>query len=422
MDSRIPEQADRVPGQADRIPGQADPVDMTRRLVRTPSVNPMLEEGGTGERAVAELAAAWLRHWGYETVVTEVAAGRCNVVSRRGEGAGPSLLLNGHLDTVGVSGMTEPFSGAVRDGRLYGRGSADMKSGVACILAVAAEMASEPIPGELIVALTADEEHASIGMEALVGTGAVADAAVVCEPTSLSVMPAHKGFLWIDAHVRGRAAHGSRPDAGVDAIAHMGHLLVAFEEEAGRLRRDTGHELLGPASLHAGTIRGGSAPSVYPDRCHLVVERRTLPGETAATVMEEVDRVVAAARRRCPGLDASVAAGLFPRGYGGAGLLTAGHRAARRVQPRGNPRRRQGNDGVGGRVLPQRERHPGRLFRSGLDRAGSHGRRVGQRVRSADVRPRACRLRAAVPDGLTRGPCYRLRLVTTIAPPGKLVP
>ena len=304
MDSRIPE-------QADRIPEQADPVDLTRRLVRTPSVNPILEEGGTGERAVGELAASWLRHWGFETVVTEVAAGRCNVVSRRGEGAGPSLLLNGHLDTVGVSGMTEPFSGAVRDGRLYGRGSADMKSGVACILAVAADLASERIPGELIVALTADEEHASIGMETLVGTGVVADAAVVCEPTSLSVMPAHKGFLWIDAHVRGRAAHGSRPDAGVDAIAHMGHLLVAFEEEAERLRRDTGHELLGPASLHAGTIRGGSAPSVYPDRCHLVVERRTLPGETAATVMEEVDRVVAAARGRCPGLDASVAAGLF---------------------------------------------------------------------------------------------------------------
>ena len=311
MDSRIPEHADRIPEHAGGIPEHADPVEITRALVRTPSVNPVLEEGGAGEKAVAELAAGWLADWGYDTVVTEVAAGRCNVVSRRGERSGPSLLLNGHLDTVGVSGMTEPFSGAVRDGRLYGRGSADMKSGVACILAVAAELASERIPGELIVGLTADEEHASIGMEALVGSGVVADAAVVCEPTSLSVMPAHKGFLWIDAKVRGRAAHGSRPDVGVDAIAHMGHLLVAFDEEAERLRRDTGHELLGPASLHAGTIRGGSAPSVYPDRCHLVVERRTLPGETAATVMAEVERVVAAARRRCPELDASVAAGLF---------------------------------------------------------------------------------------------------------------
>ena len=294
-----------------RIAERADPVDMTRRLVRTPSVNPGLEKGGAGEGAVAELAAGWLAGWGYETAITEVSAGRCNVVSRRGGGSGPSLLLNGHLDTVGVSGMTEPFSGAVREGRLYGRGAADMKSGVACILAVAAELASGSIPGELIVALTADEEHASIGMDALVGSGVAADAAVVCEPTGLAVMPAHKGFLWIDVRVAGRAAHGSRPDAGIDAIAHMGHLLVAFEEEAERLGGETGHPLLGPASLHAGTIRGGSAPSVYPDRCHLVVERRTLPGETAATVMDETARVVAAARRRCPELDASVEPGLF---------------------------------------------------------------------------------------------------------------
>ncbi len=294
-----------------RIAERADPVDMTRRLVRTPSVNPGLEKGGAGEAAVAELAAGWLAGWGYETAITEVSAGRCNVVSRRGGGSGPSLLLNGHLDTVGVSGMTEPFSGALREGRLYGRGAADMKSGVACILAVAAELASGNIPGELIVALTADEEHASIGMDALVGSGVAADAAVVCEPTGLAVMPAHKGFLWIDVRVAGRAAHGSRPDAGIDAIAHMGHLLVAFEEEAERLGGETGHPLLGPASLHAGTIRGGSAPSVYPDRCHLVVERRTLPGETAATVMDETARVVAAARRRCPELDASVEPGLF---------------------------------------------------------------------------------------------------------------
>ena len=294
-----------------RIAERADPVDMTRRLVRTPSVNPGLEKGGAGEGAVAELAAGWLAGWGYETAITEVSAGRCNVVSRRGGGSGPSLLLNGHLDTVGVSGMTEPFSGAVREGRLYGRGAADMKSGVACILAVAAELASGDIPGELIVALTADEEHASIGMDALVGSGVAADAAVVCEPTGLAVMPAHKGFLWIDVRVAGRAAHGSRPDAGIDAIAHMGHLLVAFEEEAERLGGETGHPLLGPASLHAGTIRGGSAPSVYPDRCHLVVERRTLPGETAATVMDETARVAAAARRRCPELDASVEPGLF---------------------------------------------------------------------------------------------------------------
>ncbi len=292
-------------------PVNPDPVTMTRRLVRTPSVNPLLEEGGAGEGAVAELAASWLNDFGYGPVVTEVGPGRWNVVGRRGNGSGRLLLLNGHLDTVGVGGMAEPFSGDIRDGRLFGRGAADMKSGVACALHVASALAEEDLSGELIVALTADEEHASLGMEALVASGIRADAAVVCEPTSLAVMPAHKGFLWIDAHVTGRAAHGSRPDAGIDAIAHMGHVVVAFEAEAGRLSGDTNHPLLGPASLHAGTIQGGSAPSIYPESCHLVVERRTLPGETAASVMSEAEEVMADARRSCPGLNARLEAGLF---------------------------------------------------------------------------------------------------------------
>ena len=292
-------------------PPPGDPVTMTRRLVRTPSVNPGLEEGGAGEERIAWLVAGWLAHWGYATRSVEVAPGRYNVVGRLGAGSGPALLLNGHLDTVGVSGMPGPFSGSVREGRLHGRGAADMKAGVACILSTAARLASEEVPGELIVALTADEEHASLGMEALVMGGVGADAAVVCEPTNLAVMPAHKGFLWIDAHVRGRAAHGSQPELGIDAITRAGHLLVAFEAEGKRLARDTGHPLLGPASVHAGTISGGYAPSVYPDSCHVVFERRTLPGETVAKVMGEAGAVLAGAQRRCRGLEARLEPGLF---------------------------------------------------------------------------------------------------------------
>ena len=146
---------------AGRPPG--DPVTMTRRLVRMPSVNPVLEGGGAGEEPIARLVAGWLAHWGYATRTAEVVPGRYNVVGRRGAGSGPALLLNGHLDTVGASGMPDPFSGSVRAGRLYGRGAADMKAGVACILSTAARLASEEVPGELIVALTADEEHASLG-------------------------------------------------------------------------------------------------------------------------------------------------------------------------------------------------------------------------------------------------------------------
>lgn len=291
-----------------------NPVEMARKLVQTPSVNPVLEKGGTGEGEIAELVAGWLGQWGYSTRTTEVATDRFNVVARRGQGSGPVLLLNGHLDTVGVEDMADPFSGELREGRLYGRGAADMKGGVACILTAAARLAAENLPGELVVALTADEEHASLGMETLVASGIRADAAVVCEPTSLAVMPAHKGFLWIEAVVKGRAAHGSRPELGVDAIAHAGHLLVAFEAEAARLARDTNHPLLGPASVHAGTVSGGSAPSVYPDRCEVVFERRTLPGETADQVMREAEAVLARARRGRPELDARLEPGLFRAG------------------------------------------------------------------------------------------------------------
>ena len=186
-----------------------------------------------------------------------------------------------------------------------------MKSGVACALAVAAELAECALPGQLTVALTCDEEHAALGMSALVEGGLRADAAVVCEPTALMVMPAHKGFLWVNATVRGRAAHGSRPELGIDAIARMGHLLVALEAEGHRLAKASGHRLLGPASIHAGTIRGGSAPSVYPDRCTLVLERRTLPGETQAGVMGEIEAVAEDARMRSPGLKVELEAGLY---------------------------------------------------------------------------------------------------------------
>ena len=291
-----------------------DPVKLAQQLVRTPSVNPELEEGGAGEARAAALAAGWLADWGYETAVDEAAPGRCNVLAKRGPEAGPSLLLSGHLDTVGVAGMAAPFSGALRDGKIHGRGAADMKAGVACVLAVAARLAHEEMEGRLWVALTADEEHAASGMKALVDGGLRADAAVVCEPTGLAVMPAHKGFLWIDAEVAGRAAHGSRPDLGVDAVVHAGHLLVALGDEARRLEAETGHPLLGPASIHAGSIRGGTAPSVYAEACRIVIERRLLPGETRGSAMAEMARVAEAARRSCPGLEVRTKAGLFRAG------------------------------------------------------------------------------------------------------------
>lgn len=287
-------------------------MSLARALVATPSVNPVLEEGGSGEAAIAELTSAWLRDWGFSVEVPEVAPGRWNVLARLGDpDRGPSVLLNGHLDTVGVKGMTiDPFAANLRDGRLWGRGSCDMKGGVAALLAAAAGLAEEELPGCLIVALTADEEHASLGMDALVRSGMRADAAVVCEPTSLSVMPAHKGFVWVDAHFRGKAAHGSRPELGVDAIEHAGRYLTRLGELRAELEALEPHPLLAHASFHAGTIEGGSAPSVYPSGCHLVLERRTLPGETPESVMNQFQRALKDLADDVPALNAELVQGL----------------------------------------------------------------------------------------------------------------
>ncbi len=293
---------------------RVDPVELTAQLVQIPSVNPTLEEGGQGESQIAERTADWLEGWGYHVETPEVAPGRFNVVARRGPGGGPKLLFNGHTDTVGVAGMEAPFSGTVRDGRLFGRGACDMKAGVAAALATAAELADLDLAGELIVALTADEEHASLGMQHLVASGITADGAIVCEPTSLAVMPAHKGFLWVDFHVHGRAAHGSRPDVGVDAIVHAGSLLTVLATEGRRLETARVHPLVGHGSIHAGTIRGGTAPSVYPEECSLTVERRTLPGESREELLAQIDDMVVRAREQIPELAVDVIPGLFRAG------------------------------------------------------------------------------------------------------------
>jgi acetylornithine deacetylase len=291
-----------------------DPVALTRAMVAIPSVNPCLEEGGEGEEAMARACGVWLEGWGYSVELTEADPDRWNVVARRGQGE-RSLILNGHLDTVGVEGMTiPPFGAELKGGRVWGRGACDMKGGLAIILATAATLSREDHPGELVVALTADEEHASVGMQAFAQSAGGATAAVVCEPTNLAVMPAHKGFLWIDAHFKGKAAHGSLPDEGIDAIVHAGHFLAALGGLESGLLQGPPHPLLNHPSFHAGTIRGGSAPSVYPDGCSLVLERRTLPGEDPGAIMEEFQSVLDEVMDRVPSMSATLKEGLFRPG------------------------------------------------------------------------------------------------------------
>ena len=263
-------------------------------LVAIDSVNPRLVPGGAGEAGIARFVADWLERRGLEVQVTDAEPGWPNVIGRaRGGGGGRTLLLNAHMDVVGVEGMTDPFRPRVEGDRLYGRGAYDMKAGLAGIMVAAARAAQEGLAGDVIVAAVCDEEFASAGAYAVAGS-VTADAAIVTEPTGdeISIAIAHKGFTWHRIVVHGRAAHGSKPHEGVDAIAHMGHVLVSLDRMATRLDESPGHPLLGPGSVHASIIDGGRELSTYPDSCTLQLERRTLPGETVETVEAELSAML----------------------------------------------------------------------------------------------------------------------------------
>ena len=236
--------------------------------------------------------ADWLREAGLEVEMDEAAPGRPSVVAiARGTGGGRSLMLNGHIDTVGVEGMERPFEPEVRDGRLHGRGGYDMKAGVAACMLAGARLATEELAGDVIVTAVADEEYASIGTQSVLKRWH-ADAAIVTEPTSLRVCVAHKGFVWAEIETSGRAAHGSRPAEGVDAITRMAPALARLAELQAALDERPGHQLVGPGSVHASLIEGGQELSSYPARCVLSLERRTEPSESADDFRRECEALV----------------------------------------------------------------------------------------------------------------------------------
>jgi acetylornithine deacetylase len=280
-----------------------DLVDLVSRLVEIDSVNPSLVEGGAGEEEIAAYVAGWARTAGLEADVLRGTPGRPSVIVRaRGNGGGRTLLLCGHLDTVTVEGMTDPLTPRLDGDRLHGRGAYDMKAGVAAALVACREAAALGLAGDVVVAAVADEEHASLGVqEALGAVGA--DAAIVTEPTELEVVIAHRGFVWAEIEVTGRAAHGSRPQLGVDAIVKTGPVLTELGALDAALGERT-HPLLGRGSVHASVIEGGAELSSYPASCVLGLERRTLPGETAADVEAELGLLLGRCRAIDPELEA----------------------------------------------------------------------------------------------------------------------
>ncbi|MGQ0604217.1 MAG: M20/M25/M40 family metallo-hydrolase, partial [Anaerolineales bacterium] len=198
-----------------------------------------------------------------------------------------------HTDTVGVDGMPDPFSATVREGRMYGRGAYDMKGSLAACLAALKALADagERLRGDVLLAAVADEEYASLGTAEVLRHVRV-DSAIVTEPTEMDICLAHKGFLWLEVETTGRAAHGSRFDEGVDANLRMGRFLAQLDQLERELRRREPHPLVGPPSLHAATLQGGTELSMYAARCQLQIERRTLPGETELQVLAELQAIV----------------------------------------------------------------------------------------------------------------------------------
>ena len=276
---------------------------LTRSLVAIDATNPALVPGGAGERELAEAIGAWLDDRGFEMHLLGADPARPSVLARRrGTGGGRTLMLAGHLDTVGGPGAIAAVSSD--DDRIVGRGAYDMAGGLAAAM-VAAAAAPAGLTGDLVLAFAADEEFGSIGMEELIAAidaHAVAsidpwprpEAAVVLEPTDLGVTLAHRGFAGYRVEYEGLAAHGSQPELGLDAIDRAVDGLIALRAFATEIGERPRHPLLGAGSVRVSTIDGGTDAATVADRCVLVVERRTLPGEPDPGA--ELGRVLAPSR------------------------------------------------------------------------------------------------------------------------------
>jgi acetylornithine deacetylase len=269
-------------------------VDTLAELIRINSVNPSLVPGAPGEGTIATYVANALRRLGLDVMTLESHAGRPSVVGRlRGTGGDRSLMLNAHLDTVGIEEMPDPLTPIVREGRMHGRGAYDMKGSLAACLASVKALVDGKISlaGDLVVAAVADEEYASLGTAEVVRHAPV-NAAIVTEPTELDLCIAHKGFVWLEVETLGRAAHGSRYFEGIDANMRMGRFLSRLDGLEQALRARPPHPLVGPPSLHAPMLRGGTELSTYAARCVLGIERRTVPGETEAGILAEIGALI----------------------------------------------------------------------------------------------------------------------------------
>jgi len=261
---------------------------LLRELIALPSVNPAFmppKDSRAGEERVAKFLTHVAAQGGLEIERQQVLPGRCNVLARLKpkQRAKQRIVLAPHMDTVGRADMPDALFQPVRKGdRLFGRGACDTKGSIASMLTAilnVANSSSRPRETEIIFAALIDEENGQSGSRALVNDGFRADLAIIGEPTQLKVITAHKGDLWLTLRTRGRAAHGSRPELGRNAVHAMAKVVEFLETDYAKQLANRSHSLLGKPTVNVGTIRGGTQPNIVPDLCEISIDRRTIPGE-----------------------------------------------------------------------------------------------------------------------------------------------
>jgi acetylornithine deacetylase len=275
-------------------------LELLQELVRINSINPMLEANAPGETQIAEFVRDWCKSRQLETHWIEPVKGRPSVIAiARGRGGGRSLMLNAHLDTVGVNGMSDPFTPRIENGFLYGRGACDMKASLAVCLKTLERARELQLSGDLILTAVSDEEHGGIGTGSVLEV-CTADAAILTEPTGLGLCVAHRGFAVFEIEVIGKASHSSQPKLGLNAINGLGWLLTEIETLNQKLEHREAHPLLGHGHAQATMVSGGSALFTTPANAKVSLERRTLPGESRDVIEAEVREILERIRNKHP--------------------------------------------------------------------------------------------------------------------------
>lgn len=298
----------KVLGEAEllNLVHEEEVIQVCQKLVRTKSVNPPGDE-----QQIAESTTAYLKEAGFEAEVVMHSPGRGSTLARlKGSGGAPGLLFSAHLDTVPVGveqWVHPPFEGVLADGKVWGRGSSDMKGGMAAMMVAAKHLAAAKLPlrGDLVLAFTAGEEVDSLGAEALVGRPEFKNmlALIVSEPSSNDIFVAEKGALWLEISTHGKTAHGSMPDLGVNAVM----MMVRFLDEFVKLEVPFQlHPMLGDFSRSVNTIEGGVKTNVVPDHCSVTIDMRTVPGQKHAEIINKIEGLFEQLAGRIPQFRASI--------------------------------------------------------------------------------------------------------------------